>query len=97
MNSTDLYADTNMGTGLCRDIAGRAALIRADAHKAGAYAVQILNISDKLTGRRAYESDAEFELRMAEISLSLVLDDVRAARAKIAALPAPALRLEAAE
>jgi hypothetical protein len=68
-------------------IYGRAGLIISEAHKAGRFAVEIKAIAEDLTHRASFETRAEFELRQAEIALSLVLDDIRAARAKLAALP----------
>lgn len=90
MSNTQSLADFN------GPIAGRAGLIIAEAHKAGRWAYELKSIVEDLTHRVSFETNAEYQLRQADIALSLVLDDLREVRAKIAALPAgPAL--EAAE
>lgn len=81
MDITGSIADNN------GSIAGRAELIVAAAHKAGRFAAEIKAIADEVTRRVSYETNAEFQLRMADIAVSLVLDDIREARAKLAALP----------
>jgi len=95
MNSTRIDTDTNFGAGYNRFIANRAGLMIEHVHKAGALASEVLSATGEMTGRRGYETDAEYQLRRAETAIGLLLDDIRAARQRITALPAPSL--EAAE
>lgn len=89
MDIIDSLIDKNGAVG------GRAALIVAAAHKAGRFAYEARLITEELNGRPAFETSAEDQLRQAEIALQLVLDDIRSARANIAALPVVSV-LEAA-